>query len=111
VGSDLVPIGRVGRPHGIDGSFFVEGPSERADAFAAGATVYVDGAPIKIVGSKRGSQGRPVIRRWKYLVLSANNEDDASALVEAIGQEIPAMASVHTLAVPFIYFDDSKPAT
>jgi hypothetical protein len=52
-----------------------------------------------------------VIRRWKYLVLSANNEDDASALVEAIGQEIPAMASVQTLAVPFIYFDDSKPAT
>jgi 16S rRNA processing protein RimM len=62
VGSDLVPIGRVGRPHGIDGSFFVEGPSERADAFAAGATVYVDGAPVKIIGSKRGSQGRPVIR-------------------------------------------------
>jgi 16S rRNA processing protein RimM len=62
VGSDLVPIGRVGRPHGIDGSFFVEGPSERADAFATGATVYVDGVPVKIIGSKRGSQGRPVIR-------------------------------------------------
>jgi 16S rRNA processing protein RimM len=62
VGSDLVPIGRVGRPHGIDGSFFVEGPSERADAFATGATVYVEGAPVKIVASKRGSQNRPVIR-------------------------------------------------
>jgi 16S rRNA processing protein RimM len=62
VGSDLVPIGRVGRPHGVDGSFFVEGPSERADAFATGATVYVDGVPVEIVGSKRGSQGRPVIR-------------------------------------------------
>jgi 16S rRNA processing protein RimM len=62
VGSELVPIGRVGRPHGIDGSFFVEGPSERADAFATGATVYVDGVPVKIIGSKRGSQGRPVIR-------------------------------------------------
>jgi hypothetical protein len=57
------------------------------------------------------AEGRPVIRRWKYLVLGANNEDDASALAEAIGQEIPAKASVHTLAVPFIYFDDSKPAT
>jgi 16S rRNA processing protein RimM len=62
LGSDLVPIGRVGRPHGIDGSFFVEGPSDRDDAFATGATVYVDGAPVKITGSKRGSQGRPVIR-------------------------------------------------
>ena len=62
VGSDLVPIGRVGRPHGLDGSFFVEGPSDRADAFATGATVYVDGEPVKIVASKRGSQDRPVIR-------------------------------------------------
>jgi 16S rRNA processing protein RimM len=59
---ELVPIGRVGRPHGLDGSFFVEGPSERADAFAAGATVYVDGEPVKIVAAKRGSQNRPVIR-------------------------------------------------
>ena len=60
--SDLVPIGRVGRPHGLDGSFFVEGPSDRADAFAKGATIYVDGEPAKIDTSKRGSQGRPVIR-------------------------------------------------
>ena len=57
------------------------------------------------------AEGRPVIRRWKYLVVGANNEDDASALAEAIGQEIPAKASVRTLAIPFIYFDDSKPAT
>jgi 16S rRNA processing protein RimM len=62
VGSELVPIGRVGRPHGLDGSFFVEGPSSRAGAFDVGATVYVDGAASEIVASKRGSQGRPVIR-------------------------------------------------
>ncbi len=55
-------IGRVGRPHGLDGSFFVEGPSDRADAFAKGSTVYVDGEPAEIAGSKRASQGRPVIR-------------------------------------------------
>jgi 16S rRNA processing protein RimM len=52
----------VGRPHGLDGSFFVEGPSDRDDAFARGATVYVDGEPLEIVASKRGSQNRPVIR-------------------------------------------------
>jgi 16S rRNA processing protein RimM len=57
-----VPIGRVGRPHGLDGSFFVEEPSEREDAFTRGTTVYVDGEPVKIVASKRGSQSRPVIR-------------------------------------------------
>ena len=56
-------------------------------------------------------EGRPVIRRWKYLVVGANNEDDASALAEAIEQEIPAKASVHTQAIPIIFFDDSKPAT
>ena len=57
------------------------------------------------------AEGRPVIRRWKYLVLGATNEDDASALAEAIGQEIPSKASVHTQAVPIVYFDASKPAT
>jgi hypothetical protein len=57
------------------------------------------------------AEGRPVIRRWKYLVVGVNNEDDASALAEAIGQEIPAKASVHIQTVPFIYFDDTKPET
>jgi hypothetical protein len=57
------------------------------------------------------AEGRSVIRRWKYLVLGANNEDDASALAKAIGQEISAKASVHIQAVPFIYFGDSKPET
>jgi hypothetical protein len=50
------------------------------------------------------AEGRPVIRRWRYLVLGANNEDDASALAEAIRQESPASASVHTEAVPFVQF-------
>ena len=59
---ELVAIGRVGRSHGLDGSFFVEGPSDRPDAFARGAVVYVDGVAAKIVASKRGSQNRPVIR-------------------------------------------------
>jgi len=59
---DLVPIGRVGKPHGLDGSFFVEGPSDRAGAFAKGTVVRVDGEAAEIVGSKHGSGGRPVIR-------------------------------------------------
>jgi 16S rRNA processing protein RimM len=59
---DLVVVGRVGRPHGLDGSFFVEEPSERVETFATGATLYLDGAPVKVVSSKRGSHDRPVIR-------------------------------------------------
>jgi 16S rRNA processing protein RimM len=59
---ELVTVGRVGRPHGLDGSFFVENASERPEAFAVGATVYVGGDPAEIVSSKRGAGGRPVIR-------------------------------------------------
>jgi len=52
----------VGRPHGLDGSFFVEAASERAETFAAGATLYVAGEAAEVVSSKRGAGGRPVIR-------------------------------------------------
>jgi 16S rRNA processing protein RimM len=62
VDSDLVAVGKVGRPHGLDGSFFVEGPSDRAGVFAVGSVVYADGKPLEIVSSKRGSHDRPVIR-------------------------------------------------
>ena len=55
-------VGRVGRPHGVNGAFFVEGPSERDEVFAVGATVLAAGEPAKVVSSQRGSGGRPVIR-------------------------------------------------
>lgn len=59
---ELVPVGRVGRPHGVDGSFFVEGPSDRLERFANGATLYAAGMPAKVIVSKRGSGRRPVIK-------------------------------------------------
>ena len=62
MGSDLVPVGRVGKPHGLDGGFFVEGASERGDVFTEGATLHVGGEPATVVVSRRGSGGRPVIR-------------------------------------------------
>jgi 16S rRNA processing protein RimM len=58
---DLVRVGRVGRPHGLDGSFFVEQASEDEERFAVGATLHVNGSPARVVASKR-SGGRPVIR-------------------------------------------------
>ena len=58
---ELVRVGRVGKAHGLDGSFFVEGASEDEARFAKGARLHVDGEPAKIVASKR-SRGRPVIR-------------------------------------------------
>jgi 16S rRNA processing protein RimM len=59
---DLVQVGKVGRPHGIDGSFFVEGPSDDPARFAKGSTLYAAGEPAEVVVSKRGSGGRPVIK-------------------------------------------------
>ena len=59
--SELVRVGRVGKPHGLDGSFFVEDGSEDEARFAVGATLHLDGEPAKVVASKR-SRGRPVIR-------------------------------------------------
>jgi len=59
---EFVSVGRIGKPHGLDGSFFVENPSEDPARFAAGATLYVDGQPAEVVSSKRGSGGRPVIK-------------------------------------------------
>ena len=40
---ELVTVGRVGRPHGVDGSFFIDGPSDRPERFAGGATLYAGG--------------------------------------------------------------------
>jgi 16S rRNA processing protein RimM len=58
---ELVQVGRVGKPHGLDGSFFVENGSEDEERFAVGATLHLDGEPAQVVASKR-SGGRTVIR-------------------------------------------------
>jgi 16S rRNA processing protein RimM len=59
--SELVPVGRVGRSHGLDGSFFVEGASEDPERFAKGVQLRVNGEPAVVLASKRAG-GRPVVR-------------------------------------------------
>jgi 16S rRNA processing protein RimM len=61
VSEELVSVGRVGKPHGLAGAFFVEGASEDQARFAKGARLRVNGEPAEVVESKR-SRGRPVIR-------------------------------------------------
>jgi ribosomal 30S subunit maturation factor RimM len=51
-GTPLVQVGRVGRPHGLDGSFVVEQASEEAERFAPGARVLVDGEAATVAESK-----------------------------------------------------------
>lgn len=55
-------VGRVGRPHGIDGAFVVEHPSEDPRRFAVGARVYAGGAPAVVELSRRVGGGRLAIR-------------------------------------------------
>jgi 16S rRNA processing protein RimM len=62
VTEELVIVGRVGRPHGLDGSFVVERPSEDPQRFAKGARLVVEGEPAEVVASKRVGGGRLAIR-------------------------------------------------
>ena len=54
-------IGRVGRPHGLDGAFVVEDASDDPDRFAAGTTLLLDGEPAVVEEQKRAG-GRLVVR-------------------------------------------------
>jgi 16S rRNA processing protein RimM len=61
-GDRLVPIGRVGRPHGLDGSFVVEEASDDPRRFEPGARVLVDGVAHEVVSSRRVGRGRIAVR-------------------------------------------------
>jgi 16S rRNA processing protein RimM len=57
----LVSIGRVGKPHGLAGAFFVERASEEPERFRVGVVLQLNGVPATVIESKL-SGGRPVIR-------------------------------------------------
>jgi 16S rRNA processing protein RimM len=59
---DLVFVGRVGRPHGVDGAFVVDDGSSDEARFAVGATLLVDGERATVVVSRRVGGGRHAIR-------------------------------------------------
>ena len=96
--NDLVTVGRVGRPHGVDGSFFVEGASDAPERFARGAVLLVDGKPAEIVVSKRGAGGRPVIKlertvpRGATLAVRRDDlpepEEDAYYVFQLVGLDV-----------------------
>jgi 16S rRNA processing protein RimM len=59
--TDLVQVGRVGRPHGLDGAFVVEAASDDPQRFAAGARLVVAGEIAEVVEAKR-SGGRLIVK-------------------------------------------------
>jgi FMN phosphatase YigB (HAD superfamily) len=60
------------------------------------------------LADKLQGEGYPVVRRWKFLIVGANNDDDAQTLAEHIRQEAPADAQVTAepagVRLPFIPF-------
>jgi 16S rRNA processing protein RimM len=56
---DLISVGRIGRPHGLDGSFHVTQPRERV--LQAARRVVLDGAEREI-DRHDGTPARPILR-------------------------------------------------
>ena len=80
--TELVPIGRVGRPHGRDGAFVVEDASEAPERLAVGAELLLDGEPARVVESKRAG-GRRVVR--------LDRDAPRGARLEVPRAELPAL--------------------
>jgi len=57
--SDVLHAGRIGRPHGLDGSFYVTRP--RASLLVLGGSVRVDATWREIV-RRSGTDDRPILR-------------------------------------------------
>ena len=95
--ADLVPVGRVGRPHGLDGSFVVEGASDDPERFAVGARLMAGEEPAAVVASKRAG-GRVIVRfdrpveRGTVLAVPRNElppvEDGGYYVFELVGLEV-----------------------
>jgi 16S rRNA processing protein RimM len=76
---DRVTVGRVGRPHGVEGAFVVEQASEAPERFAKGAVLLVRGEPARVVESKR-ARNRPVIRLDREVPRGAELEVERAQL-------------------------------
>src|SRR5829696_2141676 len=64
---DLLHAGRVGRPHGLDGSFYVTQP--RAALLGAVGTLLVEGREEEIV-RRAGTDARPILRLASFTTRS-----------------------------------------
>jgi 16S rRNA processing protein RimM len=93
----FVRVGRVGRPHGLDGSFVVEDASDDPARFAVDAELWAAGQPARVISSKR-ARGMPVIRldrsvsRGSELTVPAAElpppEDDSYYVFQLVGLEV-----------------------
>lgn len=99
-----VAAGRVGRPHGLDGSFYVDGAS--AD-LAEGDEVEIAGRRVT-VERRAGTADRPIVRlsgvsdregagglRGEPLLVEAGELEEGEYLIEdLVGCEVPGVGAV-----------------
>ena len=78
---DTVVVGKVGKSHGLDGSFVVEDASETPEVFAVGAKLVVEGQEVMVLGLKH-ARGRPVIRLDRRVARGASLQIPRDALAE-----------------------------
>jgi 16S rRNA processing protein RimM len=94
---DRVLVGRVGRPHGLDGSFVVEDASEVPERFAPGATLLAGEERVRVEAAKRAGNrlvirlDRPVARGTALEIPAADlpePEEDSYYIFQLVGLEV-----------------------
>jgi len=79
-------VGRVGRPHGLDGEVAVTFTSDRPERRTPGAVLYADDREL-LVETARPHQGRWLIR------FAGVTDRDAAARLRGVRLEAPPLAS------------------
>jgi 16S rRNA processing protein RimM len=96
----LVTAGRVGKPHGLDGSFYVDGPRHE---LPEGTALTVAGSTHE-VERRAGTDERPLIRlagvadpgrlRGETLLVEDELADDEWLAADLAGCRVPGMGAV-----------------
>lgn len=75
-----IAVGRVGRSHGLDGSFVVEEASEDPTRFAPGARLYLGRKPVTV---------QAAMRAGRRLVVRLDRDGERGAALEVPEGELP----------------------
>jgi 16S rRNA processing protein RimM len=96
----LVTAGRVGKPHGLDGSFYVEGPRH---ALPEGCALTL-GTQSFPVDRRAGTDDRPIVRlaglsdprphRGETLLVEDELEEGEWLASELVGCRVPGLGTV-----------------
>ena len=96
----LVTAGRVGKPHGLDGSFYVEGPRH---PLPEGAVLEVAGDTHRIA-RRAGTDDRPLIRladvddprplRGELLLIEDELAEGEWLAADLVGCSVPGLGTV-----------------